>query len=258
MSDLHPTASEGYGQGARTYARGRPAFPPAALDWLKEDLRVGPGSFVAELGAGTGKFTKLLAQTGAEIVAVEPVAAMLAQLGAELPKVRALRASAQDLPLPDGSADVVICAQSFHWFASREVLAEVRRVLKPGGSLGLIWNVRDHSVDWVAELTRIYSPYEGDAPRYDHGEWRSVFPAPGFGPLHERAVVHVHTGSAEQVIVDRTASISFIAALPEQKRCALLDEVRAMIARTPELAGKPEVSMPYVTQMYWCRTDSVR
>lgn len=258
MSGLHPTAAEGYGHGAQTYARGRPDFPRAALDWLIDDLRLGVGKVAVELGAGTGKFTKLLAQTGAEILAVEPVAAMLAQLHYELPQVRTLRASAHSLPLADDSADAVICAQSFHWFATHDVMAEIRRVLKPGGCLGLIWNVRDHSVDWVAELARIYAPYEGDAPRYDHGEWRSVFPSPGMGPLAEKSVEHAHTGSAEQVIVDRTASISFVAALPDPERHAVLDRVRALIARTPELAGKPAVSMPYVTQMYWCRTEAVR
>lgn len=257
MSEVHATAAEGYGQGARVYALGRPDFPPGALEWLVSDLRLDAGKTAIELGAGTGKFTKLLTQSGANVIAVEPVAAMLAQLATDLPEVRTLRANAQALPLGDASADVVVCAQSFHWFATRAALAEIHRVVKPGGLLGLIWNVRDASIGWVAELTKIYSPFEGDAPRYDDGEWRTVFPAPGFGPLLEKSVAHAHTGSAEQVIVDRTASISFVAALPEPQRQSLLDEVRALIARTPVLAGKPTVSMPYVTKMYWCRTDAV-
>ncbi len=258
MGDLHPTAAEGYRQGAQVYARGRPGFPAEAVDWLARDLRVGPGRIAVELGAGTGKFTALLTQTGADVIAVDPVAEMLAQLAAELPDARTLCASARDLPLAHASVDAVICAQSFHWFATREVLAEIHRVLKPGGSLGLIWNVRDTSVDWVGELTRIYSPHEGDAPRYDRGEWRTAFPAPGFGPLLEKSVAHAHAGSAERVIVDRTASISFIATLPDRERNAVLDEVRAFITRTPALAGKPIVSMPYVTTMYSCRTEPVR
>ena len=255
---LHPIAAEGYGQGAQTYARGRPGFPAEALAWLEQDLRLGPGRTVVELGAGTGKFTALLARTGADVVAVEPVTAMLAQLAADYPVVHALRATAQALPMATASADAVVCAQSFHWFASKEALAEIHRLLKPGGVLGLIWNVRDASVDWVADLARIYTPFEGDAPRYDDGEWRSVFPAPGFEVLQEKSVTHSHTGSAEQVIVARTASISFVAAMPERERDSLLAEVRALIARTPELAGKPTVSMPYVTKMYWCRTAPVR
>jgi len=129
-------------------------------------------------------------------------------------------------------------------------------VLKPGGMLGLIWNVRDRSVAWVEALTRIMDPHEGDAPRYDDGEWRAVFPAPGFEPLREKSVAHAHTGSAEQVIVDRVASVSFIAALPDADRRAVLDEVRALIAATPDLAGMPTVGMPYMTTMFWCRVGS--
>jgi SAM-dependent methyltransferase len=255
MSDLHPIAVEGFGHDARIYARGRPGFPPESLDWLRQDLGLGPGKVVVELGAGTGKFTSLLARTGAEVVAVEPVAAMLAQLAAEQPAVRTLRASAQNLPLDAATVDAVVCAQSFHWFATAAALAEIRRVLKPGGALGLIWNVRDPSVGWVAELTRIMDPHEGDAPRYDRGEWQSVFPAPGFGPLRERSIAHEHRGPAEQVVVDRVASVSFVAAMAEAPRQALLAQVRTLVARTPELAGKTTVSMPYVTRMYWSRRD---
>jgi SAM-dependent methyltransferase len=251
MSDLHRAAAEGFGQGAQTYVRGRPGFPPESLDWLGDDLRIGPGSQVVELGAGTGKFTKLLVQTGAAVTAVEPVTAMLDQLAGNLPDVRTLHATAQELPLADGSVDAVICAQAFHWFATVAALAEIRRVLKPGGVLGLIWNVRDESVDWVAVLTRIMAPFERDAPRYYKDEWRRVFPARGFGELRERVFAHRHVGPAEHVIVDRVASVSFIAALDAATRSRVLDDVRALIASTPELAGKSEVSMRYVTRAYW-------
>ena len=251
MSDLHPTATEGYGHGAETYARGRPDFPSQSLDWLKDDLHLGPGKRALEIGAGTGKFTKLLVKTGADIVAIEPVVAMLEQLNASQPHVRTLCATAQNLPLSDATMDAVICAQAFHWFATANALAEMRRVLKPGGMLGLIWNVRDQSVGWLAELTRIMEPYEDNAPRYDGGEWKRSFPARGFDELRERRFLHQHMGSPEQVIVDRVASVSFIAALDEGRREKVLAEVRALIAATPELANKAEIAVPYVTNAYW-------
>lgn len=257
MTDLHPAAHEGYGQAAAIYARGRPGFPPEALHWLQRDLALGPGKLAVELGAGTGKFTSVLTRTGANVVAVEPVPAMLAQLAAGQPGVKTLRASAQNLPLRSESADAVICAQSFHWFATAASLAEIHRVLKPGGTLGLIWNVRDTSIDWVMQLTRILDPHEGDAPRYDHGEWQAVFPARGFGPFQEKSVPHLHTGSAETVIVDRIASVSFVAAMPEGERRALLEQVRALIAGTPGIAGQGPISMPYVTKMFWCRATGL-
>jgi len=253
MTDVHPTAVQGYGQGADTYVRGRPDFPPAALDWLREDLGLGPGKAAVELGTGTGKFTRRLVETGADVTAVEPVAAMLARLKQDVPGAKALQGTAQHIPLPDSSADAVVCAQSFHWFASAESLAEIHRVLKPGGTLGLIWNVRDQSVEWVARLTRIMEPFEGDAPRYDHGEWRRVFPARGFGDLRERAISHAHIGPTEQVIVDRVASVSFISALDEATRLRVLQDVRSLIAATPALADQGTVRMPYVTRAYWCR-----
>jgi len=139
-------ATGGYSRSADSYVRGRPDYPPAALDWLRNDLGLEPGRAALELGAGTGKFTRLLIETGAAVTAVEPVGAMLDELRRALPAVFASQGTAQRMPAADASADAVICAQAFHWFASAESLAEIRRVLKPGGKLGLIWNVRDQSV----------------------------------------------------------------------------------------------------------------
>jgi SAM-dependent methyltransferase len=250
MSDVHATAAAGFGRDAGTYVRGRPEFPPAALDWLRDDLGLRAGKTVVDLGAGTGKFTRLLLQTSATVIAVEPVAAMREQLRCDLPNANALPGNAQHMPLPDACADALVCAQAFHWFATSEALAEIRRVLKPGGVLGLIWNLRDPSVDWVAALTRIMAPYEGDAPRYDDGEWRAVFPAKGFGPLQERSFPNEHVGPPGQVIVERIASVSFIAALNDATRERVLDQVRALIDATPVLAGRAEVTFPYLTRAY--------
>src|SRR6185295_11403024 len=233
---VHPTAAQGFAHGVEAYSRGRPDFPPQALAWLRNDLALHAGSIAVEIGAGTGKFTRLLVASGASVIAVEPVVAMLERLVAGLPAITALRGQAQSLPLATGTCDAVLCAQSFHWFASSAALAEFHRVLRPGGVLGLTWNVRDQSVDWVAKLSEIMAPFEGDAPRYDHGEWRHVFPASGFGPLHEKSFVHSHVGAPEQVIVDRVASVSFIAALDAPARERVLAEVRALIAATPALA----------------------
>jgi len=155
MTDVHRTADAGFTRGADTYVPGRPDFPHAALTWLREDLGLHPGKTSLDLGAGTGKFTRLLVETGAEVKAVEPVSAMRDRLQRDLPGVTALPGTAQHIPLPDSSTDAVVCAQAFHWFASAEALAEIHRVLKPGGVLGLIWNVRDQSVDWAADLTQI-------------------------------------------------------------------------------------------------------
>jgi len=161
MSDstLHHAAAEGYAQGADTYVRGRPDYPPQVSAWLTDTLGLQPGQTVLEVGAGTGKFTPRLLQTGARVIVLEPVQAMLAKLSKAHPEVEAHQGTVQAIPLADASVDVVVCAQAFHWFANHEALAEIHRVLKPGGRLGLIWNLRDASVPWVAELDALVNQW---------------------------------------------------------------------------------------------------
>jgi ubiquinone/menaquinone biosynthesis C-methylase UbiE len=250
MSDVHQKATEGYSKEAASYARGRPEYPDAMLEWLGHIIK--PEQHVVDLGAGTGKFTRLLLKTGAQVTAVEPVDAMREQLSRDLPSVTALAGTAERIPLPDGSAVAVVCAQSFHWFATKAALAEIHRVLKPGGTLLLVWNVRDESVDWVAALTTIMMPHEGDAPRFYKGDWRKVFPAEGFGELIETKYRHQHVGPAEQVVVDRVRSVSFIAALPDAQREQVIGEVRRLLTSHPALAGRAEICFPYTTLVCCC------
>ncbi|MCW6532285.1 methyltransferase domain-containing protein [Sphingomonas sp. MMSM20] len=247
---IHRSAADGYAVGAGSYVRGRPGYPPEAARWLRETLALAPGRDVLEIGAGTGKFIPLLRATGAHVLALEPVAAMRARLAQDHRDVTVLDGSAAAIPLADGAVDAVVCAQAFHWFATADALTEMRRVLRPGGVLGLIWNVRDEEVPWVAALTALTDPWEAGTPRYRSGAWRKVFPAPGFVEIGERAVRHAHVGSAAAVIVDRTLSVSFIAALPDAARDEVERQVRALIADTPALAGGGEIAFPYVTRMF--------
>jgi len=242
--------SEGYRTGAGDYVAGRPGYPPEAVIWLREIVGLGPDRNVLELGAGTGKFIPTLRETGAEIVALEPIAEMRARLVQDHPKAKALAGTAEAIPLPDNSIDAVVCAQAFHWFATRSALAEIRRVLVPGGMLGLIWNVRDERVPWVAALSEITNRYEGDTPRYRTGAWRRAFPAPGFAFVEERHARNSHVGAVEQVVLKRTLSVSFVAGLDAERRGEIEREVEALIARTPELARGGEIAFPYETSMY--------
>lgn len=241
--------SKGYHQGARDYAAGRPGYPPETIAWLREVVGVGPGRTVAEIGAGTGKFIPTLMACGGHIVAVEPIPEMRAQLAAEHPAVDTLAGEAEAIPLPDASVDAIVCAQSFHWFATPAALAEMRRVLIPGGTLALIWNGRDEDLPWVAALSAITNRYEGDTPRYRTGAWRRVFPAPGFDFIGESHVRNAHVGTAEEVVLKRTLSVSFIAALSPARRDAVAQEVCALIAQTPELAQGGTIAFPYETTM---------
>ena len=250
MHTVHEKALTGFTAGAEAYASGRPDYPVALDGWLTAEIGLAAGKTVVDLGAGTGKFLPRLTATGARVVAVEPVAAMRQQLLKAHPEVIALEGAADRMPLADGSVDAVVCAQSFHWFATAEALAEIHRVLKPGGRLGLVWNVRDERVPWVAALTALLTPYESDAKRYHKLEWRGVFPSTAFGPLREAHFRHHHVGSPERVIVDRVRSTSFIAALPPGERARIDEQVRALIAATPELANHAEISFPYLTAAF--------
>jgi SAM-dependent methyltransferase len=250
---VHQSAASGFAKDAGTYQKGRPDYPPALQGWLTASLGLDANAEVIDLGAGTGKFTKILAKTNAKVRAIEPVAAMRLEFAKTLPAIPVLEGTATAIPLADASLDAVVCAQAFHWFASPEAVAEIHRVLKPGGRLGLIWNVRDESVAWVKALTGIITPYEGDTPRFHTGQWQAVFPAPGFGRLEETRFPHEHRGPAETVIIARTMSVSFIAALPDETRARVEADVRNLIAKTPELAGQAEVTFPYETRAYVCR-----
>lgn len=252
MTTIHHAAASGFSSQADTYARGRPDYPAALGTWLRDTLGLAPGKTVVDLGAGTGKFTGLLLPTGASVIAVEPVDAMRAQLSAKLPDVRAVQGSAESMPLPDASVDAVVCAQAFHWFANTAAMREIARVLKPGGRLGLIWNVRDESVGWVARLTEIMTPHEGDAPRFYKGDWKKVFPADGFGPLALTSFPYTHDGAPQQVIVDRVMSVSFIASLPQAGQDAVRAQLLEVIANDPALQGRDHVSFPYSTEAYCC------
>jgi SAM-dependent methyltransferase len=247
---VHRAAADGYAAKAEHYTRGRPDYPDDILGWLRGSLDLGAGKVAVDLGAGTGKFTAYLRQTGARVIAVEPVAEMRQKLSSLLPDVEALEGTAQAIPLPDASVDALTCATAFHWFATEATMREIHRVLKPGGKLGLIWNVRDESVAWVREVARIVNAHEGDVPRQASGAWKRVFPFDGFGPLQEVRFPHGHTGSPEDVIVNRMRTISFIAALPDEEEAKVAAKVRALIAAEPSLAGQTTVTMPYVTAAY--------
>jgi SAM-dependent methyltransferase len=265
VSGIHDRARQGFGRAGAVaaYERGRPGYPEEAVAELVRRLRVAPGATVLDLAAGTGKLTRQLLATGADLVAVEPVAAMRERLARALaPRpgkapggpawVRVVGGTAEAIPLRDGSLDAVTVGQAFHWFDGPRAVAELHRVLRPGGRLGLIWNVRDESRPAVAAITAILDRHAGDAPRYRDGRWRAAFDAgDGFTPLAERTFHHLHR-LERAAVLDRFASISFIAALPDADRARVLAEIDQVIAAEPSLVGQDRIGLPYRTDLYWC------
>lgn len=252
-SRIQEAAARGYEAGVEHYRRGRPTYPDDAVTYLVQQLRIGPGTDVLELGAGTGRFTELVVHTGAAIAAVEPVAAMREALGRACPTVTVIDGTAEEIPVADGSADAVVAAQAFHWFDGERALPEIYRVLRPGGRLGLIWNVRDETSDWSERLTAIFDRVAGpDAPRYRDRTWRRAFERTNrFGPLHRSLAWHAHAVTRE-AFLDRVLSVSYVAGAEPEVRARVVDEVERMLDSDPELVGRREILMPYRTDVFWC------
>ena len=224
VSQIHPAAAAGFSQAADLYERARPSYPADAVAWLAERLRLGPGRTVVDVGAGTGKLTRLLPATGARVIAVEPIEEMRALIsGAE-----ALDGTAESLPLPDGSADAIVVAQAFHWFDHARALPELHRVLAPEGALGLIWNSRDLADPLQAELEELLSPLRGRVIDQESGAWRAPLAAsPLFGAAEERSFPFEQSFTSDD-LCDRVASTSFVAAMAADSRYELLARVRSL------------------------------
>jgi SAM-dependent methyltransferase len=251
VSGIHDVAVEGFTKGTDAYERARPSYPPAVVSFLVGELGIGPASTVVDLAAGTGKLTRLLVPTGAKIIAVEPVEAMRAKLVEVVPGVEVRDGTAEALPLGDASVDCVTVAQAFHWFRAAEALSEIARVFRPGGGLALVWNSRDASVPWVARLNQLIRWNKGQIPAYDSGaeDWAAIVAgAGGFTPLQLRSFQHDQEMDLS-LLLDRVSSTSYIAALPDDARARLLDEVRELVAD----AGLTErFALPHRTDVYWC------
>jgi SAM-dependent methyltransferase len=247
---VHEVAQAGFSDPS-DYEAARPSYPADAVAWFAEQLRLGPGTRLVDLAAGTGKLTRLLAPTQADIVAVEPVAGMRETFRAVLPTVALLAATAEALPFADASLDAISVAQAWHWFDHDRAIAEAARALQPGGALGLVWNARDRSVEWVDQIWTIMDRVEKRAPWRDHGRRRddSLRNQPGFGPVREATFFHVQELTPEGVC-RRVASVSHVAVLPDTARAAVLDDIRQLLATHPDTRGRPEVGLRYRVDCY--------
>ena len=246
--DVHPAAAEGFERGVAAYERGRPGYPPESVEALVAALGVGPGATVVDLAAGTGKLTRELVAAGAGVVAVEPVRAMRERLAGALPAARVVKGVAEDMPLPEASADAVTVAQAFHWFDGDRALAEIHRVLRVGGGLGLVWNKRNESDPLQQAITELVEPYRAGAPTHSSLVWKDAFARTTlFTPLEERHFSWVQQADAETVVA-RVTSISFIATLPDPERERVAEGARELVASTGTSA------LAYDTHVYWCES----
>ncbi|MGH3957116.1 class I SAM-dependent methyltransferase [Mycobacteroides salmoniphilum] len=235
MPDAQAEPSLSFGSQAAAYERGRPSYPPEAIDWL---LPAGAHD-VLDLGAGTGKLTTRLVERGLNVIAVDPLAEMLEVLSNSLPDTPALLGTAEEIPLPDNSVDAVLVAQAWHWVDPERAIPEVARVLRPGGRLGLVWNTRDERLGWVADLGKIIG--SEDDP-FNHAV---SLPAPFSG--QERHQVEWTSYLTPQALLDMVASRSYCITAPEAARKKTLQQVRELLATHPALAQSTGLALPYVT-----------
>lgn len=245
-------ATVGFERSARAYDHGRPEYPPEAAFSLLARCGVERTTRTLELGAGTGKFSRYIMESTDLFLTSDPSTAMRVALHQKFPGLPCVAARADHIPLATGSVEVVICAQAFHWFSDERSVAEIARVLVSGGSVGLVWNVRDEGVDWIAALTALIDVHSGDAPRYRTGEWKvALTSSPDFGELQSESFAHTVTCDRATVL-DRVGSISFIAALEPARHREVLDGVNRLLDTHPDTRGKSLWEFPYRTDGYWC------
>ena len=234
--------TDGFADGER-YQSARPSYPSEAVAFLVESLAITAGSHVLDLGAGTGIFTELLVPFGARITAVDPVPGMRDVLTLRLPGVEVLDGRDVASPLATSSVDAVVVAQAFHWFDAEPALREIHRVLVAGGGLGLIWNERDESVPWVAQL--------GRAMRWpEHQPYRvgmDFTPVLAAGPFDriERRTFRYEQLLDHELLRRRVLTTSYIAVMPDGERDELMRDVDEVLDTLPEAVVLPHVTSAY-------------
>ena len=246
MSD-EPSLATAFSSSAAQYERGRPGYPPGVIELLTGALGVGPGSRVLDLAAGTGKLTRQLVATGAEVVAVEPLAEMRAELERAVPRARSLAGSAEAIPLDDASVEVVTVAQAFHWFEPVVALAEIARVLRPGGWLFLVWNEGDHRDPLTNELLGAMRA-AGSRPETVERDWRIVLDESGRFEPARRGRFRWRAPVTHAEALASVESRSYVSALPPEQRLPFLAGIAELLAGWPE-----PFEHAYATEAHWCR-----
>jgi SAM-dependent methyltransferase len=232
-----------FGSVAAEYAALLPGYPADAVAFLVGD----GGRRVLDVGAGTGLLTEVVLGAGHDVTAVDPSPEMLAELVARLPAVTAAVGSAEALPVDDASVDAVVAGQAAHWFDPAPAAREIRRVLRPGGVLGLIWNTRDERTPWVGALGELISAeargHEADQGVVD----RFAEELPAQVDVFESGIVQPVT---PENVVAGIATRSYVAVMDDARRAAFLAGVRELLDEHPDTRGRELLELPYVTRAY--------
>ncbi len=236
-------SARSFGAAASVYHASRPGYPVDAIAWL-----IGDAQRVLDLGAGTGKLTEALIELDRDVIAVDPVEEMLEELEVAVPGVPRILGTAEDIPIEDDSVDAVVAGQAWHWFVPERAVPEIARVLRPGGTLGLVWNSRDTSADWLREAGEIMHE------RHDASATFESYVRIGgpFGAIEEHTV-EWHERMSRSRFLDLVRSRSyFITASPEEQ-ASTIATLETLLDTHPDVAGAEELAVPYVTRCFRAR-----
>jgi SAM-dependent methyltransferase len=248
-AEVHSAVADGYGRAAATYARARPSYPDAAVEWLLTELA--HPSRVVEVGAGTGKFTAQLIEREIAVLAVEPVPAMRERLSTLGDLVTVIDATAEHLPFATGSVDSLVASQSLHWADVVLALAEFDRILGRAGHVALIWNFRDIDVPWQRDLDAMLRELRGDAPHSRDGRWERAVDASAL-EIVASEVWRWSVPTNEAGVLDRVRSVSYVAAMVEDGQLHVDERVRGLL-RKHGLSTERPFEFPYLTEAYVLR-----
>ncbi|WP_431044540.1 class I SAM-dependent methyltransferase [Streptomyces sp. P1-3] len=255
-----------FGRGVESYDRTRPGYRPQSVEWILGDRPLS----VLDLGAGTGILARTLLACGHRVTAVEPDDAMRARIAEVAPAATVLAGGAESIPLPDASVDAVLVGQAYHWFDPEPAHAEMARVLRPGGVLAALWNLRDEDVPWSAELSRILrdedtgtdprtpaaimlhgalAALRGDAGSQLSGWLKNPSFGPRFGAIEREFFPNSATHTVE-TLTELIASRSYYLTAGPERQAELEEQIRKLAATHPDLAGREEFQLPYVTVVF--------